>query len=331
MNMPLISIVMPVRNAQPYLAACLESILKQSYTNYELIAIDDHSTDNSLVLLRKYASEFKHIKVLSNEGKGIIDALNMGYQFVSGDFITRMDADDLMPSEKLKLLYQALNKEGANHVSTGLVQYFKEEGELGNGYQKYEAWLNGLTRTSSNFQERYKECVIPSPCWMMAKEDFERIGGFNANTYPEDYDLAFRMYAGGIKVIGLKEVCHLWRDHGARASRNDSNYADNNFLNLKLKYFIQLDYQANKELFLWGAGAKGKYLAKKLLEHKIPFHWVCDNSKKIGKDIYGKILRASPSLEGLAFESHFIIAVANEESQAQIKQNLQSTKAYFFA
>lgn len=327
---PLVSIIMPVRNADPYLQDCLDSIFNQSYSNFELIVINDHSSDKSMEILLENKSRFNQVKILENEGEGIIEALNTGYEHINGEFVTRMDADDLMPSKKLELLLRALQNAGSNHVATGLVKYFKE-GDLGDGYQKYEVWLNDLTKRAANFQDRYKECVIPSPSWMTSKEDFDRIGGFKTSRYPEDYDLAFRMFQGNLKVAGVNELCHLWRDHDRRASRNDSNYANNNFLDLKLHYFLLLDYKTSFDLVLWGAGKKGKFLAQRLVQEGIPFKWICDNPKKIGKHIYGKLIQEIPAKEQISLTCQFIIAVANSDSQISINQTVSKFESYFFA
>lgn len=321
---------MPVRNAEPFLQECLDSISQQSYKNFELIAVNDHSTDNSHELLLNNGHCFTRLLVLNNKGLGIVDALNTAYEHINGQFITRMDADDIMPIEKLEWMLQALQNRGENHVATGLVKYFKE-GDIGDGYLKYETWLNGLTMTSSNFNERYKECVIPSPCWMMYKKDFDKIGGFHSSTYPEDYDLAFRMYQGGMKVCGIPKICHYWRDHGQRASRNDDNYADNRFLDLKLQYFLKLDYAEDKELIVWGAGKKGKYLAKQLIAMDIPFRWICNNPKKIGKEIYGKTMDVVLRKDELHKRMQFIVAIANQESLGEIKKSLIGFESHFFA
>ena len=104
MNNPLISILMPVKNAGLFLDECLNSILEQSYSKWELIAVNDNSTDNSLNLLNIHAKKDKRIKVLKNKGKGIIDALRSAYKQSQGEFISRMDADDLMAVDKLKVL-----------------------------------------------------------------------------------------------------------------------------------------------------------------------------------------------------------------------------------
>ncbi|MCB9334802.1 MAG: glycosyltransferase family 2 protein, partial [Flavobacteriales bacterium] len=175
---------MPVKNASAFLHQTIDSIINQTYSNWELIAINDHSSDDSLETLNIYSNKCPNIIVLKNQGNGIIDALKTGYNNSNGQFITRMDADDLMSHNKLELMVNAL-KNGKGNIVTGLVKYFSE-GELGNGYKNYEKWLNGLTLSNQNYSEIYKECSIPSPCWLVWKEDFDLCGGFNSNTYPED-------------------------------------------------------------------------------------------------------------------------------------------------
>ena len=112
---------MPVRNACPYLEDCLKSIIDQSYTNWELIAVNDHSNDQSPDVLYKYSLLDHRIQYKENPGKGIIDALTFGYTLSSGHFITRMDADDLMSIDKLAELKSILVNSGLGHLSTGKV------------------------------------------------------------------------------------------------------------------------------------------------------------------------------------------------------------------
>ena len=105
MNKPLIiSILMPVKNTALFLNECLDSIVNQNELNFELIAIDDHSTDESYSILSNYSSKDSRIKVFKNSGKGIIEALRLAYKKSSGSLITRMDSDDIMSINKLKVL-----------------------------------------------------------------------------------------------------------------------------------------------------------------------------------------------------------------------------------
>lgn len=315
-----------MRNAAPYIEECLESIANQSYTHYELIIVDDHSTDNSAELVQAFLAS-NRIRLVENTGKGIIPALQQGYRESKGEIITRMDADDVMPLQKLEWMVNKLLIHDEGHVVTGLVKYFRE-GEIGLGYRRYAHWLNNITRAKSNFEEIYKECVIPSPCWMMFRNDFEKIGAFNSITYPEDYDLVFRMYKHGMKVMPVRKVCHLWRDHSTRASRNDPNYADNNFLDIKLNYFLELDHQKDKPLMVWGAGKKGKYVAMSLKKRNVAFKWLSENGNKIGKSIYGiEVHRPNPKEWSAA---QIIVLVANENEQLDIRLRIAEADSYYF-
>lgn len=312
----MISILLPVYNAAPYLEECLQSILAQSHTDWELIAVDDFSSDGSAEVLTAFAARDGRIRVLENQSKGIIPALRLAYAQSRGDHITRMDADDIMPPRKLELMVAACRPEV---VVTGRVAYFRSDGPLGDGYQRYADWLNGLVERQAHWQEIYRECVIPSPAWMMTRETLEGIGAFDSDRYPEDYDLVFRMYGHALEVLALDVLLHHWRDHGQRASRNDPNYSDNRFLDLKLTYFLQNDRADDRPLALWGAGDKGKYLARALQALDVAFSWHTDNPKKIGKDIYDLRLQASSDVPR---DAQCLLLVASPSEQAAIGRQL---------
>ena len=331
--MGLVSIVMPVKNTSIYLEECLTSILNQTYANWELIAVNDHSTDNSLEVLSSFSQKDKRIQVFNNNGKGIIDALKLAYSKSSGDFITRMDSDDIMSKNKLEVMVSQLQKNGKGHIALGLVKYFSKDG-IGEGFSKYEAWLNGLTEQGTNFKEIYKECVIPSPCWMISRVDFDKCGSFNSEVYPEDYDLVFRFFQYGLKCLSSNDLLHLWRDYSTRTSRTDKHYADSSFIEIKTNYFLKLHFDKTKNLVVWGAGKKGKFVAELLLKNNIHFEWICDNPKKIGKDIYNQKMLPFTALDKME-NTQSIVTVASPTAQEEIKnyfseRGQESMKDYFF-
>jgi len=318
----------------PYLRACLDSILAQTEPHWELLAIDDHSTDESGKVLQAYAQQDPRIRVWKATGQGIIEALRQAYAKSRGTYLTRMDADDRMVPHKLAHLRAQLQEAGRGHVAIGLVHYFTEEGTLGEGYQRYAQWLNALTREGHNYQALYKECVLPSPCWMVHRADLDACGGFAPNRYPEDYDLCFRFYQQGLKVLPCQEVLHEWRDSSGRTSRHDPHYADNSFLPLKVDYFLTLHHQPQRPLVIWGAGKKGKRLAQLLQARQVPFHWICDNPNKIGHQIYGTWLQSTAYLDQLE-RPQVLVVVAQVDALAQIRrqlveQDLQPMQDAFF-
>ena len=328
-----ISILIPAKNAGKYLHDCLNSIIEQMETNWECIVVNDNSTDNTLAIFDEFAKKDKRFTVLSNPKSGVITALQLAYANSSGELIHRMDADDIMPKQKLATLKRLLIENGKGHVATGKVKYFSET-TLGDGYKRYEAWLNRLTENGNNFSELYRECVIASPCWMVYRSDFEKCGGFDSDIYPEDYDLVFRFYEAGLQCLPCADVLHLWRDYSIRSSRTSDLYADNRFLDIKCFYFLKLNFDNNRPLVVWGAGRKGKAIAKYLIDKKVEFNWLCNNPKKIGKDIYGVLMQSESALEMLE-NPQVIVAVANHEEQTELithfhENGMETMLDYFF-
>jgi len=289
----MVSIIIPFKNPLPYFEDCLKSIVNQSYKNLQIILVNDHSTDDSEKLAFKYSIEDSRIELVNNIGKGIVDALNTGSKIARGKYISRMDADDIMTRNKVKVLRSLLEKKKTKHIAVGNVKYFASKKPMGNGYLKYAKWLNELTYNEKNFKEIYKECTIPSSSWMMLRSDFENIKGFKKLDYPEDYDFLFRVYYNQIKLTTTKEIIHLWRDHPMRTSRNSKDYLFENFISLKIKYLVKNELKTKDELVLWGSGKKGKLVAKKLIENNCSFSWISNNQKKIGVEIYQQKIQST--------------------------------------
>ncbi|WP_299362378.1 glycosyltransferase family 2 protein [Winogradskyella sp.] len=333
MSQSLVSILIPFKNTESFIAKCMTSILTQTYCQWEAIFVDDHSDDLSSAIVEEYTRNDPRIKCYKNEGTGIIEALRTAFKNCTGEYITRMDSDDIMTPNRLDVMVNSLVKYGKGHLAVGQVNYFRADG-VSDGYARYERWINQLTQTGSNYSEIYKECVIPSPCWMLYRDDFIACEGFEPNRYPEDYDLTFRFYRAGYKCIPCNEILLHWRDYDSRTSRTHEHYAINYFLDIKVYYFLELDYDSNRPLTVWGAGNKGKTVAKLLIKNQIPFYWICDNQKKIGKDIYGQKLLNFNYLQQLD-SPQSIVTVANEDEQKTITEyfkihKMSSMKDYFF-
>ncbi|MEQ9064408.1 MAG: glycosyltransferase family 2 protein [Vicingaceae bacterium] len=333
MDSTLISILMPVKNAARFLDDCLISILKQREVNWELVAVNDHSSDDSLGMLQKFGEQNKNVTVLDNKGSGIPDALITAYETSQGEFITRMDADDVMPEKKLVNLLSPLKNNTKKLISLGLVEYFSVD-DMGDGYRKYADWLNRMTSEGINFTEIYRECSLPSCAFMVRRSNLEADGLLKNLEVPEDYDLCFRFYEHGYKILPVNQVVHLWRDHPNRTSRTDQLYNIRSFGNFKMKRFLALENMAEKELCLWGAGKKGKDLAKYLGSVGVNFTWITGNTKKQGNQIHG--FRVFDPQE-ITFTKNKLIAivVSNPDEQKTIgdfldERNMVKWKDYFF-
>ena len=322
---PLVSIVMAVQNEALYLEKCLDSILAQTWKNWELIAVNDHSTDRTWEIMLDYANKDKRIKVYQGKRHRLIPILQEAYTRCTGTLINRMDADDYMPDYKLDVLVGEWAKHGKGTVIAGGTSHFVEEGEVGEGFRRYDAWLNDVARRNAHYEEIYQECVIPSHCWIIHRIDLDRVGAFDPEVYPEDYDLCFRFYKEGLKIVGIDRILHHWRDHSVRISRTWDDYEDNRYFELKLKYFYEIDRDSDRSLVLWGAGKNGKDLARLILKRKENFTWVCDNEKKIGKDIYGIRMKHFEDLTAMK-NPQILIAVNAIEERLNIRNLLEQWK-----
>lgn len=326
-----ISIILPVKDTERYLKECLNSIVNQSFSNWELLAVNDGSSYGCSDILQEYSLIDDRIIALDNPNPGLIEALRYGYSKSSGELIHRMDSDDIMPLNKLALMFQ---KYTAGTVITGGTKYFREDREVGDGFKKYDSWLMDIAKNNTHKIEMYKECVIPSNCWLIHRSDFDKVGGFTPDTFPEDYDLCLRFIEGGLDIVGIPEVLHHWRDRSDRISRNWDVYKDNRFFDLKVNFFYKMTRVHNRPLVLWGAGKNGKDLAKLLKKREESFHWICDNENKIGKDIYGFNMKHFTTLNNVV-DPQIIIAVASPAGQNEIsnelkKFNLKKGEDYWF-
>ena len=104
-----ISVIVPVYNVEAYLERCVESILHQTYTNFELILINDGSTDSSGQICNHLASQYENIKVYHIENAGVSNARNMGIQLATGSWVTFIDSDDFVTKGYLEILIGAVD------------------------------------------------------------------------------------------------------------------------------------------------------------------------------------------------------------------------------
>lgn len=260
-----ISILLPFRNAAPWIQETLDSIIGQTYQDWELIAVNDQSEDATEPFISSINDG--RIRVLKNEGQGIIPALQTGLRVATGTYLTRMDADDIMPSDKLEQFM--LQAKPNRLVVTGKVQYFGKE-PISEGYEKYAAWLNERCDRNDHFEHIYRECIVASPNWLATTKFIREDRIFEQLQYPEDYDMTFLWKQNGYSINALTTTTHLWREHPKRTSRNSEVYDQASFFQLKLDWFQKTEQ--GKTLGIFGTGIKGKRAVTQLKEN-FSIHW----------------------------------------------------------
>ena len=123
MTQPTISIIVPVYNSEKYLGACIDSILSQSFRDFELILVDDGSRDSSPHICDDYAQKDRRVKVIHKENGGVSSARNAGLSAVGGGYLCFLDSDDTLEPSALQLMYQSISNENVDLVIAGYNRY----------------------------------------------------------------------------------------------------------------------------------------------------------------------------------------------------------------
>lgn len=187
-NKPLISIIMPAHNTQEYISSAIESILRQTFKKFELIIINDFSTDNTLEIVKTFLKKDSRVKIISNNIKlNIAGSLNKGIATAQSNIIARMDSDDMSVPSRLELQYKLINSSNdIAAVGSDIIIIDSAGNEI--GLRKYP----DLSAELKNCLFKYSP--FAHPVVMFRKDVFEEVGGYNPKYSPtEDLDLWFRM------------------------------------------------------------------------------------------------------------------------------------------
>ncbi|MFW5947343.1 MAG: glycosyltransferase [Gemmatimonadota bacterium] len=282
-----VSILMPCRDASEHIDAAIASVRGQTFTDYEVVAVNDGSTDGTHAHLYTWAGRDPRVRVLEAGGRGLVGALATGLAAARGTLVARMDADDIAEPTRLEKQVALLDDDPRIAACGTGVEYFPESA-VRDGARRYQRWVNSVTTNDEIARNIFVECPIPHPTLMIRRHVLLGVGGYRELGWPEDYDLILRVWAAGYRMGKVPDVEHLWREHPDRASRTDDRYADVEFRRLKI-YFLQRTLLAgDRHAVVWGAGPVGKTFARQLADAGTPIAAFVDvDPNKIGQEIHG--------------------------------------------
>ena len=252
---PLVSVILPVYNSSSALPQAMESMLSQTYHEFELVVVDDGSTDQTPAIIQSFKSS--KIKAVRQEHQGIATALNLGIGIASGQYIARMDADDISYTSPLEKQTDFLSKHADIGLVSCLVRY-KGDAAKNQGYALHVDWLNQCITPEQIYLRRFQDSPVAHPSVMFRKSLIHRYGGYGNGPFPEDYDLWLRWMDHGVKMAKVQEFLLEWHDSPHRLSRNHHHYTQECFYRLKARYLAQWfsrTYPHNPpEVIIWGYG-----------------------------------------------------------------------------
>jgi glycosyltransferase involved in cell wall biosynthesis len=303
--MPLVSVLLPVRNAAPWLDECLASIAAQSLTDHEIVAVDDGSSDGSGPRLDEAAARDPRLRVAHTPPLGLTRALNQALSLARADCLARMDADDVAHPERLERLWRHLREHRPIDFVASRVALSSGPGWPNAGLAAYVAWTNGLLEHADMEQQRFVDAPLIHPSVAFRRDALARLGGYRDFDGPEDYDLWLRAFDCGCRFAKLPQSLLTWRDSASRLTRSDPRYAAPRFFALKLEALLRGPLAAPRPIVIWGAGPIGKRWSRLLRgAGRPPTAFVEVAPRKIGQRIHGVPVLGVDALGGLREACH---------------------------
>lgn len=283
MSAPRVSIALPFYNAEATLDRSLGSLQRQTFTDWECIAVDDGSADRSVSIVERYEKVDPRFHLVRTERRGIVKALNTACKAARSPYIARMDADDTSHEDRLRLQYEFMEQRPDIALcGTEVVM----AGNVGEGRKRYETWINSLKSHNEILREIFVECPIPHPTFFIRNESLRAAGGYLETGGPEDYDLIFRLWRLGFRFAKVEGPLLAWYDTAGRLSMTDDRYTEQAFRAMKRRYLFQTFLQGRPRFFQWGAGEVGKRWLREWGAQK-PLAVVDIRKGKIGQTIHG--------------------------------------------
>jgi glycosyltransferase involved in cell wall biosynthesis len=289
---------MPVRNEERYLPAALDSLFRQTFVEWELVAVDDGSSDATPAILHDAGRIDARIRVIRREGGGLVAALNNGLAACRAPLVARMDGDDICHQHRLEFQIAHLDSNPRVGLVASGFRHFPRTG-LKQGMRAYETWQNSLLCHDFIMRDLFVESPFVHPSVIVRKNLLERMGGYRDCGWAEDYDLWLRLAAAGTHFSRLPETLFFWRDHPERATRTRDEYTATSFRACKLEHLLNGFLHEVRNVIIAGAGQEGRCWQRLLSANGVHVSsWLDVDPRKTGR-----ILHGAPVLHPDEFES----------------------------
>jgi len=213
---PLVSVIIPAYNASVWIAETILSVLAQDYKDYEIIVIDDGSTDDTAVIVKRFKDKVLYIH---KQNGGQSSARNLGIRAARGKYIAFIDADDLWTKDKLRLQVELLESTNRQWVYSDALAFDNQNGNILYKFSEISKQFEG-----DILKNLYKACFIPMLTTMIHRDVFTTIGLFNENASMrnrEDWEMWLRI-AANYPVVLIPQILAYYRVHSTSATGNEN-------------------------------------------------------------------------------------------------------------
>ena len=318
--MPRVSVLLPARNAAATLDAALASLRRQTWSDWECVVVDDGSTDATGEVARAAAAIDPRVTMVPTPPRGLVAALGTGLERCRGEYVARMDADDLMRRDRLGLQVDALDRDPQLAAVGAHVRFFPRAG-MSDGLRAYERWLNSVDSPARLRAEAFVESPVAHPTLLIRRSVLAAVG-YRDRGWPEDYDLVLRLLAAGHEIGVLPRRLLGWRDGPGRLTRTHPAYGLDRITACKASFLADGFLAGGERYLLWGYGGTGRALARALRGHgKHPSHVVDVHAGRLGNVIHGAPVVPPAALADLP-RLPLVASVAGEAARSEIRATL---------
>lgn len=350
---PLVTVVLPVRDGAATLGAALASLRAQTFPDFEVLVVDDHSRDATPRIARAWEGRDERFRFLragtgdvvgrpagaaaaagtggglqgtagdpaapAPTAAGIVHALRRGLAEARGAYIARMDADDVSHPERLAVQLDLLEREpGLAGCGTGVRQVPAET--VTPRAAEYAAWLNSMTSWDTVAANLFVECPLAHPTFMFTARALAAVGGYRDRAWPEDYDLLLRLWRAGHRFVSVPRVLLDWGNRPGRLSRTHAAYTHAAFRACKVHHLRRSLLPVREGVVVWGAGPTGKGLAVEFRRQRVRvLAFIEVDPRKIGQVIHGAPVRDAGAAREFAGALH-VGAVARVAGRKEVRE-----------
>lgn len=250
MNLPKISVIIPVYEVELYIDRCVESVIDQTYTNLEIILVDDGSTDNCPAICDEWAKQDKRIKVIHKANGGLSEARNFGMDIATGELIGFVDSDDWISSDMYQRLYSNMVENHSDISVCGVEMVWEEK--------KSNISLTSQGNYALNQHEAMealiRESILKQPVWgKLYKREILRDIRFPVGRYHEDVFWSYQVIGNANKVSVFDTPCYYYFQHKSSIMGNRYSIKRLDALDAKCERlaFLQLRFPDMVDLAKW--------------------------------------------------------------------------------
>lgn len=211
-----VSLIIPIFNVEEYLKECLDSILTQSFTHYEVILIDDGSTDKSRLIISEYEEKFKNIKILYQSNKGVSEVRNIALKYAVGEYVLYIDSDDFLKENMLELMVNKGENTKADIVICNYIFYFGDNNE-NNSVFSYKI-LEDKIYSSKEVIDMMLNFKLQGQLWnklfrrnLLINSNFE----FEKGRYIQDIFPVFKVINESEKIVFIDKALYYYRQRNS--------------------------------------------------------------------------------------------------------------------